>query len=904
MIENTPINNIKNLHILIKNKDISSFIKILKINPELINFKNKNLNNLLFYCLEKKSYAIFEFILERKPEFLSENNNLGFNCFSNLIKKEKLFLISSFLEQATENTILKISQSKDGEGNSILMQVLKKEKAYYDIYCKFFSENNVLNINSYGQSVFHIIAMHNSNFAQDILNQEKLKNEFNRKDTNGLTPLLLASRFANFNLFIKFYQNSDNSKKSELKSNALHFATYSDNQEKVKFLLENGFDPEENNEYMHSPFIISIIEKKYNSCMEIIKYIKKIEPEEFLPIIRSSSKNPALLNYVFENKNILSINNFLTDTMKEKIINHIFYYCSMETIEKNKTLVYSLMKFNEKSCNALFFSSIAGRKDFVKKTDFIISKFGWITSQEGYFRNFSKNHPLGYVSSLHQLPKTQFESLIKKNDILNKITKEDFFAFILICISKNSLLYQGVISENYLLSNSLEVKKSELIFLNNLTDQKTLNNLDLLLEITSTSTEGKQILANKLSRYIYENLDPIKCLSELVKKIKDKTFGKQIYINLNKMYLEDNKSNPLEKLFNNKNKIMYEVFKKVLQEEPNNIKNKSYILKNTNLIFDFDSYMKYLDQFFFEESNFYPYSKIKNFHKEFIKNDLSKFKNLNENFLTQVFNFFPEKEQILEKFLDLSINNDKIFDWNYYLKKLDKQKQKEIVLKYLDKFTIESSNNIDFWNFLEKKYFSLFSKKFDLSNITKSGHEALLLNKLINKMAYVNIFTDALMEKYKKLNLINTSEFENLVLKSSESMVDFNKFFLKDFLFWDNKNKITVSGSLVNLDSCLKLDIQPQYEEYCIIVKNLEIFLVSSSSIKNSENNQNYQNIIQKILFNTKKEVQNIILESNVIKEFPEKLTYEQNSFIFKDGLEKKLSNIKKIEKTYKSVKI
>lgn len=882
--------SIKNLYSSIKNNNLELFKEIIDSNTQLLVMHDNKQNNLLSYCLDKKSIDIFNFIQDKKPSLLLEKNIEGFNCFTNLINKGSLKNIEFFLENTSQENKESLFQSIDDDGNNLFMQILKKGESFlncYNLHFKIFNEVNTYNhINSEGQTVSHLIALYNAGYAQDILNIRS----FNKKNNKSVTPFLLSARYSSFDLFKKIAEKSNISEKTELLSNAIHFASYEGDTKKLSYLLEKGLNPNEKNLYNNSPLSTALIEKNFDFSLELLKVVNEIEFEDVLYIVRNSEKYPHMFSYLLKDKKII-LETLKDEDKKIKFLAHVFYYASEMLITENKEFFERLIKNESNLLNSLFLSSIAGRRDFLFKANYLIKNYGWLDIKPSFFTNFKKEYPSGFVYAINQLPKNQLEYLVNNTPIIESIKDKDLIVFKLICINKNSTIFNKV-KKLYDFS-LIENDSSILDLINKITADKIINNIDFFEEILFINKKATDIATDKIAQYIYYSDTSIKNFKDVFIKIKNKEIKKEIYIKLNEILLSNNQASDLELIFKNKYTIMENVLNNLLLENPDNFKNFKYLIENPAIVLEAESSWSYLRSNEFDKKSFFIIPKTSNLLNYINTLNLSEENYISSDFLKVMMQTANKNEKVdlLINFLSYSSKNNNISPntYNYYLTDFTEKEQKNIIKNAIDNYIKLGGTELSNYQFLEKKYLNYYTIESLNKKLINFGNIEHICYRLNTENSYINTFESYFSKKYPIINILNLDDFKTDICKLKEKMNSFSENSLKDFISSKIQDK-----HLMGLYSVLNENVEKDLFLYSLVINKLENFLLQKSDLFHF-----FQQTVDIMLFNKDKEVSNLILENNLIKE-SNFLTEEQKRYMFSLDLEHRLSKKKEIRKPVK----
>lgn len=888
-LKNNVETQVKKIYLSIKNDDLETFKSVT--NKEILLLKNHKKNNLLFYCLEKNSLSIFNYIYKFNPNLVTEKNIDGFNCFTNLINKKSFTNLNLFLNSISEDLKKKLINSYDLNNNNLLVQFMKKGESYYELYNKHFKKHDQLDstshVNNEGQNIAHLIAYYDCFFSTSLLENSHF-NKLSQKDNKGVTPLLMAAKHSSFKLFELIASKSSLKETSDLDSNALHFASYSGNVEKLNYLIVNGLDPDAKNKYLNSPLFISLVEKKYDCSLELLKKVKTIEFEDLIHIVKASEKFPELYDCIINKVSLFKCMDTLEK--KQKFSANLFYYGSQTTIEKSKHIISTLFK-DDIVLNSLFFSSIAGRRDFLYKTNYLINNFGWVNANNEVYVNFLKEQSCGYVYALYQLPKTQLEYLTNKSFIYENMSDKDKIIFKVICISKNSSLFLKEEKYNF---NLIKDDTNLIKIIEKISIEKILDNLDFFQDL-GINLNLKEILKNNLAQYIYKEKDSIKSLRIIYNKLKDKNLKKDIYLKLNELFLNDDKPHLLEKIFNNKFTIMEKVLNNMLENKLENFNNINYVINNEFINLSHKSCFNYIKENNFSKKSIELISKSSNF-LSYLKNvDISSENYLGIDMFKLVMKSCSPNERVtyLSKFIEYSFfkENIHINTYNYFYNQLSENDQKLLIKTTLPKFLKKDGFNVDIYNFLEKKYKQFYSGSSFDKILMKYGKLEKLFNRVIQNYNDFNIFKSNYFKQFSQITLLNKKQFDNDINLLFSKVDNFCKHSITDLLSSNLQDEdLSLLTKIINMSNDNRADV------YKKVLEKLENF-----SNKNNDTYLYYQEIINNMLFTKNQEIQNLVIFSESIKNGFNKLTQPQRKFLFSTDLENKLEDKKE---TVRPVKI
>lgn len=884
--------NIKNLYSSIKNNDVETFKTLILKDKNLLNIQNNKQNNLLFYTLDKKNIEIFDLISKKKPGFLLEKNTDGFNCFTSLVNKSALKNTEFFLENTSEKNKENLASSFDNNNNNLVMQMLKKGNSFYKCYINHFEKYDnyytYSHISNEGQTIPHLMALHDTVFALNILDMPQFK-RLGQKNNKGVTPFLLASRHSSFELFKKIAEKSDIHEKTDLLSNAIHFASYQGNIDKLYYLLEKGVNPNEKNLYQNTALSTSLVEKKFEFASELLKVVNEIEFEDVLYMVRASEKNPNMFSYLLKNQTLLL--NTLKDNNKiSKFLTHVFYYASESIITENKEFFKEMINKEPNLLNSLFLSSIAGRRDFLSKVNYIIENYGWTSLENNSFTNFNKEYPSGFVHALNQLPRNQLEYLVNHSPIIENLKDKELIIFKMICINKNSTIFNKV-SAPYDFS-LIKDDTSVLALIDKISTDKIINNL-IFFEEMFVNKNITDFVTDKIAQHIFENDTPVKQFKDVFAQIKNVKLKREIYIKLNEILLSDTRQSDLELIFKNKYTIMENVLNDMLIESPEKFQNFKYLINNPAITLKPVSAWSYLRANNFDKKIFFVVQKTPELFNYIKDINFSEEKYISSDFLKLVMQVSHKNEKVnlFISFLDYSSKHDNIspHTYNYFFTQFTEKEQKHIVKTAFHNYLKSNGTDLACYQFLEKKYLNFYSIESLNKNIINLGNKKHLDYRLSSDSSYINVFNSYINKEFNSIDIINVHEFKNSINIFTQKMNDFNDIGLKDFL-----NSKIKDPNLMGLSEILSSNISKDLNTYTLVINKLESFLKDSSTIVKF-----FQNSVDSLLFNKNSDIQQMVLKSEKITT-SSFLTPEQKSYIFTQVLEDKLHHKKETKKVVK----
>ena len=434
----------------IKKDDIDKVKKILDKEPSLINIKNAQREGLLFYAFEKNIKKVIDFLTDKYPNLITEKNIINLNIIHKLISKN--INIEYFLEKMavlSPSEIEQIYKNTDPQGNNLLMFAAKSGRvdSLRSIFlnCPNFQEL-VLSSNHYGQTVAHFMASNINEDCPDII--KKLPPNLMKKldNLNGFSPLMLAAYYQTLNNFEAFYELMPGEQTSLTGGNLMHFAASNSNSKLFKFLIKNGLFTNKKSATLQTP-LNTAIQKGFNDIVELIVVNVQNEgvcAEDLIASARISSKRPDLFRKIIVNKN----NERLTQNDEGRFLESLFLYANHQTVlEVLKMDEYkNCLNFNDFSI--LFPKALAGKKDMISKTNFLLERDLLLSTQE----------VIVAANALDKLPNSQINFILKNSDLLSKCEKEDLTLFKALCLSRG--LDHSFIQKNEYINDDEEFQKA------------------------------------------------------------------------------------------------------------------------------------------------------------------------------------------------------------------------------------------------------------------------------------------------------------------------------------------------------------------------------------------------------------------------------------------------------------
>lgn len=443
---------LKNVFRTIKKDNLEEFKKLTN-NNKLINFKNKQKENLLFYSLQSGSINISQYIIESSPDLLLERNSFYLTPFSDLIYRDNKKGFNAFLQLSNiKNLPLGQIYEKGGEVYTIpLLAVEKLSKEnwliFEDLTKKFWNEKTLSAKDRLGYNIAHKIAINNSEYAQNILDYLP-KSIFSQLDSEmGSTPFLTAVKFSSLPLIKKILSYSDINQTTLLGSNAVHLSIFNEDPSVLDFILKELEQYPEtitsSNLYGDSSIMSAINNDNFRALETLLPYYinqKKDLSEEIIHFIKTSPKNfdyfKKFMDKIYpENLSSLLKNEEYTGFL----FSYIFHYGTENDIKEMEKSFYWQSITNIKNSflnHQLYSSSILGKKSSIFKVNYLLNLnkkiLTSLESQKVFTHNnevdllfynedyqlFNKHSKISsFVSSLNTMPASQLLDLLKKTNI-------------------------------------------------------------------------------------------------------------------------------------------------------------------------------------------------------------------------------------------------------------------------------------------------------------------------------------------------------------------------------------------------------------------------------------------------------------------------------------------------------
>lgn len=553
--------NIQLLFKCIKSDDLEKFKSIIEATPSLINFKNKQKENLLFYSAQRGSSKIMNFLIQHNEDLLYEKNIYSLTCFSNLVYTNNTRGLEVFHEVLKPYPLClqQIYHLNGEEYNLPLLAVSKLNdkswKVFTDCTSHLWLESNLLTTTNDGNNIAHIIARNNSKYCLNILDICP-KEIFSQKNhDSSSTPFLVSAFSSNSSIEVLSYllKYSDINETTSLGSNALHLAS-NNTSKNFKFLLDNNINPHTKNIYQYTPLMNTIVSKNDNNTLSLLPYYTTEDVlEETLELITNSPKNTYLIEKFLSQIHIEQLSSIMTDKNHALLIlNYVFHYYNEKQFKDFKTSslwnITDILSEDKIFFHQLFVTTIVGKKAMSLKIKELNSLCNFISAEESqlyftpqYANNellFKNSHNVFFnkiqksfcfVAALGSLPVSQINEILLHSNILEKFSDGDFHLLHSIAIKKQS---------NVLL-NYIPPIKSMLIQDNSNLDLAIQDNLSYFTSSTTKDIESS--FYNLLNNYPHNPEQFIYIVTqELTDGIKDIKYLKSLFSHLNNSLLKKN----------------------------------------------------------------------------------------------------------------------------------------------------------------------------------------------------------------------------------------------------------------------------------------------------------------------------------------------------------------------------
>ncbi len=268
---------------------------LLKAGAKIDEKNNDGITPLMGACMKNPNPFIIDYLIQNKAD-INERNAFGYDALLSSVSNPNPDISKYLISLGAD------IHTKDREGENLLMKALKigsypevisfylslgldiNEKdnsgntaiiyaAAYNPYVEVFqlllkSGANLKTVTDKKEDLLIFAARNNPNYEIIIyLLQNGLK--INSSTLDGETPLLAAARNSNINIIKTIIKNGANIRTYDKKQmNALFVASnYNDNPKIVEYLLDNGFNINETNEFGNS----AVLYAAGNSNINVIK---------------------------------------------------------------------------------------------------------------------------------------------------------------------------------------------------------------------------------------------------------------------------------------------------------------------------------------------------------------------------------------------------------------------------------------------------------------------------------------------------------------------------------------------------------------------------------------------------------------------------------------------------------
>ena len=362
---NSKMNNeIYKVFSAIKNNRQEVLAELLKNNIKLLNYKNKNHENLFLYACKNDNYEAIKLMLGKKEDLIfskniKEQNFLHILTLNNS-KKTLKELLDNFPKEYQQ-----FVNGKDKSGNLPLFYLLNfgDNKTINLFLSKIDFSNSIEEENNVKQNALHYLAKNENitiNKKFDIFKTTKNKDQ---EDQNlGYKPVFFAAAYLNKENFKFFYENKN--EKNILGQSLLLLSSQNKNIETFNLLL-NDFENEVDERLIdlcidsrNDNKLKILLEKKFKlneyQIKEIFKNIGEF-PDTLDQLLKTDNKEYKDLYFIYEKSNKINkidIGELEYSTLMPSIINH-----KKEMIEKIFLLHKNKKGLSDEETN-IFFSSI------------------------------------------------------------------------------------------------------------------------------------------------------------------------------------------------------------------------------------------------------------------------------------------------------------------------------------------------------------------------------------------------------------------------------------------------------------------------------------------------------------------------------------------------------------------
>lgn len=942
--------NLKYIYSSIKNNNLAQFQKLTE-NLDLNSFVNNINENFLFYALDKGSYEISQYLIDKNPEFLLSKNKYLLTPFSNIVFNNNIKGLKCFLK--IQNNF-KIDMDKlvnlGGETYTVpLLAIEKLNKQNWKIFEilteSFWHSSNLSSKDLNGYNIVHKLAIDNKDYAISILKHLDDSLFYQSDSELNLTPIFYASQFSSFNLFKEILNKSNIQDKNLLNSNLIHAAIFNNDINVLKHLTSELSNINinflfEKNAYGDSPLMTAINNKNINAVNHLFKFYidNKIDiSDELIEYIKNFQKNPTLFKKYFQNITFDNIKNLLeSDEKLTFLFSYVFFHFSEKDLIKIKKQLKLIDKISTKNIyfgHQLYSASILSKKDIAFKFDMLMNKFKILNSNksEKYFsydisstsklsfQNYDYqlfNKPtkvFSFISLLNTLPNNQLNDFIDKFNILNLLDNNDLVYLYFISIKKQNI---GMLEK--LRNNKYStINENTFLIIQDLLGDYTFKEEQLLdlNVIFNTFPRKPSYLINNISNNYLNNKITSYLNNYVVMFQKNDSIKKELFLNI----LFDLYSKPIKdieyfKFFLSNDNMIVLSFKNMTVDKINNLKLSNFLKKSLTNYFKRENPIFLLLQVA-SSSNIekkelidfiLPYCTFNSSVFLYLKNKSNL--NIDENIWTILFEKIESQNIKDLSYIYLNNTNIKNINIDFISDKINKND----IINY-----ILSQEELDFnkLNLLMKKYSinsnDIFNNDLIYENIPLLDYCINENNKLMENVDYLNLLKiiniNTIDIDFQNNSLFNNSQLNlffsflsknNGMIEISNKEIILNYFV--NYLKNDNINhqvSIRIINTLLNTfeDSISKIDDS-------LLVDVCKHFILKNNILTNDEFNNIFSIIFDKK--GNKLEFFNL-LENE--KDFKKNITYlpsKEQKVLFLNELKNDLKPIPQIKPIKKSFKI
>lgn len=810
----------------INNGNYQAFTNLIDEYPNLLEFKNKNGENLFLYACKKDKSEFFNFFVKNKKHLLESKNQNESNYLHYVFQNNSKNIISEIKKNLSKH---KKYLLENNINNVSPIFILAKHGEYEDIMYFFTKVDKKLldQKDAYQNSIYHYLA-YNNKCNKEII--DFIGTNFIQYNQDKITALDIATQYSNYNIFSLFYQNKHTEYYGNIK--LLHLSLVNEDDRVFNYLL-NQYPEDIDDLLLTSLYENAHLDGVLNNrriifCLEKIKEINKLyfKTEEFNIFFNKIISKPDLFHevilYIYEN-NVKKIE-------KDDIFK-IFIKSKSESYES----ILSNLALIEEQDNSIKLQIL--EKIILNKNEFV-SKISKIFKSMDKLNN---NEAESFLIHLRKIPLSQQIYLLKQDEVFSKlplkykkdienINKYKVSSVLPDKIGSNIVhFYMDNIHKDHIFNLYLRIQDKNW-FLENISKKiksiKSITEYDFL-----TNAEKRIFLSNYLKKILKGNMSDIDYISLL----KFSNFNK-IKIDIDPYNLNDRGQ---ELLIHHNVKFHMDLSKieKILgtQKELNN----NY-LNLFNISKDLIGESKKIEQLFDNIS-------ISNFSQLKFLYELSKETNKSHIFLNKFLFYYSSYRDDEVKFLNLLITSKEnrpeilslLFNHRYKinglethfdLKTIEEQSILNANFYYLKNLKLSEENvkkiNISDISPLQKNYFS------DFLSITSQTNFNILIDKIKQENEFILLPT--ILEEFNekidtKTKLKFLHQYFQLKQKSPfliESL-DEVKFFQKE------------SDNIEFLSLVLKSSFFNQIDERAKIImlaKNLNKKLKTNTNTNNKVN--------------------------------------------------------------------